>query len=110
VTEQIADIALQNKRTVYGILFRATAETLQTIAADPSISAPKSVSLPFFTPGVRICFTIRTRIASFPAVDFHPTAHDGSQRLPSQARLAYPSSSGCRFRNRKIRRTPILIP
>lgn len=35
VPQQIADIALQNKRTVYGILFRATAETLQTIAADP---------------------------------------------------------------------------
>jgi Putative transposase/Transposase zinc-binding domain len=35
VPEQIADIALQNKRIVYSILFRATAETLQTIAADP---------------------------------------------------------------------------
>jgi hypothetical protein len=35
VPEEIAAIALQNKRTVYGILFRATAETLQTIAADP---------------------------------------------------------------------------
>jgi len=35
VPEQIADLALQNKRTVYGILFRATAETLQAIAADP---------------------------------------------------------------------------
>jgi transposase-like zinc-binding protein len=35
VPEQIAEIALQNKRAVYGILFRATAETLQTIAADP---------------------------------------------------------------------------
>ena len=35
VPEEIADIALQNKRTVYGILFRVTAETLQTIAADP---------------------------------------------------------------------------
>jgi hypothetical protein len=35
VPEEIADIALQNKRTVYGILFRATAQTLQTIAADP---------------------------------------------------------------------------
>ena len=35
VPEEIADIGLQNKRTVYGILFRATAETLQTIAADP---------------------------------------------------------------------------
>jgi hypothetical protein len=33
--EEIADIALQNKRTAYDILFRATAETLTIIAADP---------------------------------------------------------------------------
>src|SRR6266511_5851450 len=33
--EEIAAIAYQNKRVVYGILFRATAETLRTIAADP---------------------------------------------------------------------------
>ena len=32
--EAIAAIAHQNKATVYGILFRAAAETLQTIAAD----------------------------------------------------------------------------
>jgi hypothetical protein len=32
--EQIAPIAYQNKKVVYGILFRATAETLHTIAAD----------------------------------------------------------------------------
>lgn len=35
VPEQIARIAYQNKKVVYGILFRATAETLRTIAADP---------------------------------------------------------------------------
>ena len=35
VPEQIAAIALQNKKVVYGILFRATAETLLTIAGDP---------------------------------------------------------------------------
>ncbi len=35
VPEEIASIALQNKRTVYGILFHATAETLRLIAADP---------------------------------------------------------------------------
>ena len=35
VPEQIAAIALQNQKIVYGILFRATAETLQTIASDP---------------------------------------------------------------------------
>jgi hypothetical protein len=35
VPEEIAAIALQNKGVVYSILFRATAETLKTIAADP---------------------------------------------------------------------------
>jgi len=35
VPEQIAHIAYQNKKVVYGILFRATAEALRTIAADP---------------------------------------------------------------------------
>src|SRR5690348_15199231 len=33
--EQIAPIAYQNKKVLYGILFRATAEALRTIAADP---------------------------------------------------------------------------
>jgi len=32
IPEQIASIAYQNKDLVYGILFRATAETLSTIA------------------------------------------------------------------------------
>ena len=35
VSQTIAEIALQNKAVVYGILFRATADTLRTIAADP---------------------------------------------------------------------------
>src|SRR5215469_4446634 len=35
VPEELAAIAYQNKQVVYGILFRATAETLRTIAADP---------------------------------------------------------------------------
>lgn len=33
--EPIAALALQNKRVLYDILFRASAETLRTIAADP---------------------------------------------------------------------------
>jgi len=32
---EIADIAYQNKEAVYGLLFKASAQTLQTIAADP---------------------------------------------------------------------------
>lgn len=35
IPEEIAAIALQNKRVVYGILFGASASTLRTIAADP---------------------------------------------------------------------------
>lgn len=35
IPEQLAAIALHNKRTVYGILFRAVSETLLTIARDP---------------------------------------------------------------------------
>jgi hypothetical protein len=33
--EPLAQMSLQNKREMYDLLFRATAETLQTIAADP---------------------------------------------------------------------------
>ena len=33
--EPLAQLSLQNKRAMYDLLFRATAETLQTIAADP---------------------------------------------------------------------------
>jgi hypothetical protein len=36
VPDEIAVIAFQNKPVVYNILFRAAAETLQTIAADPA--------------------------------------------------------------------------
>lgn len=35
IPQEIAAIAFQNKRAVYNILFRASAETLHTIAADP---------------------------------------------------------------------------
>jgi hypothetical protein len=35
VPEEIATLTYQNKEVVYGILFRAVAETLRTIAADP---------------------------------------------------------------------------
>ena len=35
VPEPIAAVAYQNKKVVYGILFRAASETLRTIAADP---------------------------------------------------------------------------
>ena len=50
---EIAAIAWQNKAPVYDLLFRAAAETMMTIAADASISAPGSASPPCSTHGVR---------------------------------------------------------
>ena len=38
---QIANIAYQNKEAVYGLLFNASTQTLQTIAADPKHLGPK---------------------------------------------------------------------
>ena len=35
--EALAAMALQNKREMYSLLFRATADTLQSIAADPKL-------------------------------------------------------------------------
>jgi hypothetical protein len=35
IPAELADIALQNKREVYDLLFRAAAETMLTIAGDP---------------------------------------------------------------------------
>jgi hypothetical protein len=49
----IADIAYQNKTVIYDLLFKASAETLTTIAADQSTSAPVSASPRFSIPGVR---------------------------------------------------------
>ena len=53
VPPAIAEVAAQNKAVVYGLLFRAVAETLRTIAADPATSAPRSASSPSCTPGAR---------------------------------------------------------
>jgi Transposase zinc-binding domain len=75
VPEQIAAIAYQNKRAVYGILFRATAETLRTSAADPQHLGAFS---PCSTPGGRTCFIIPTCIVWFPALGCLRTAPGGS--------------------------------
>ena len=51
VPHEIAAIAYQNKEVVYDILFRAAAETLRTIAADPRIWGRRSVSSAYCTVG-----------------------------------------------------------
>jgi hypothetical protein len=42
----LGDIAYQNKAAIYDLLFKASAETMLTIAPIPSISAPASPSPP----------------------------------------------------------------
>jgi len=55
--EPIAAFAYQNKKTLYDLLFRTSAETLRTIAADPKHSARRSASSRSCTRGGRICCT-----------------------------------------------------
>ena len=55
----IADVACQNKAVVYDLLFKASAETMLTIAGDPNTWAPASASHLFCTAGARRSPTIR---------------------------------------------------
>ena len=61
--QQLAALALQNVKTIYTILFRSVAETMLTIAADPSIWVRPSASSPCFTVGVKTSISIRISIA-----------------------------------------------
>jgi Transposase zinc-binding domain len=63
VPTPIAEIAFQNKAVVYGILFKAAAETLRVIAADPKHWGPRLVSSPFCTHGAKLSNTILIFIA-----------------------------------------------
>jgi hypothetical protein len=74
----IGAMALQNKAVVYDLLFKAAAETLTTIAADPKIWAPASASPPCCTPGARRSPIIPTSTSSSPAAACRPTASAGS--------------------------------
>ena len=94
VPEQIAAIAYQNKDLVYGILFRATAQTLSTIAADPKHLAPRSAFSPYFTVGDRACFTILIFIVSSRAAGFHLMVPGGSAAAPTFS-CRYGCSLGC---------------
>ena len=49
----IADIAYQNKAVIYDLLFKASAETMITIAADPKHLGARIGFMPCCTPGAR---------------------------------------------------------
>jgi len=50
---EVADLAWQNKAVVYDLLFRAAAETMLTIAADPGHLGARIGVTPCSTPGAR---------------------------------------------------------
>jgi len=83
IPEQIAAIAYQNKDLVHGILFRATAETLSSIAADSKQRGAEIGFSPYFTAGDRTCFFILICIVSSRAVEFRPMALGGSSAAPT---------------------------
>ena len=66
---------------IYGLLFRASAETLLT--SRPRSKAPReprSASSACCTPGIRNCCTIRMSIASFRPADWQPITRAGFPR------------------------------
>ena len=50
---EIADIAYQNKRVIYDLLFKASAETMRSLPPIPSTSVQRSRSRRCCTPGAR---------------------------------------------------------
>jgi hypothetical protein len=63
--QQLAPLALQNKRVVYGILFRAVAATLLEVAADPQRLGAHIGFLAVLHTWVKTCNTTRISTAWF---------------------------------------------
>lgn len=99
--DELAPLALQNKRLLYGLLFRAAAETLQTIASDPKhLGAEIGFIAVLHTWGQRL--------------DHHPHVHclvpggglsaDRSRWIPARATFFLPVKVlSKRFRNTFLR-------
>src|SRR5258706_16319123 len=75
---QLAPLTLQNKKVVYDLLFRTSAETLSKLPVIPNILAQKLASSACCTPGVRNSTFTHMCIAWCRPVDFLPIARVGS--------------------------------
>ena len=81
---QLSPLALQNKREIYALLFRASAETLHRgRPRSRSASARRSDSSASCTPGTRNSSIIRTFTVSFPPAVWLRTTRGGSTRSRS---------------------------
>ena len=76
---QLAALALQNKKIVYSLLLRASAETLLEVARNP-ISGLRSASSACCIPGTRSWSIIRMFTAWFRLAVWLPIAADGFHR------------------------------
>ena len=80
---ELAPLALQNKRLIYGLLFRASADTLLKVARDPRHLGAEIGSIP----GTRDCSIIRMSTASSPQAGSQPITPAGSRHAaPSSCR------------------------
>jgi hypothetical protein len=74
---ELAPLALQNKRVVYDLLFRISAETLLEIARDRSIWEQTSDSSVCCTAGIRSSNIIPISTVSCRLADYRRITHDG---------------------------------
>ena len=72
-----AEIAFQNKRTVYAILFRAAADAMRDIAADPKHLGAEIGAVTLLHTWDRHSSTIRICIASCRAAALRPMVRGG---------------------------------
>jgi hypothetical protein len=94
VPEEIAAISYQNKRELYGILFRAAAGPYVPSPLIPSIWVPRSAFLLCSILGALTCFIIPICIVWSPAVVSLRMARSG---FPAELDFSCPSGSspGC---------------
>ncbi len=82
-------LALQNRRRVYGILFRAPRRPYRPSVATPNIWELRLASSPSCTPGARSCSYIHTSIAW--------SRGEGSVPIEAAGSRAVVSDSSCRY-------------
>src|SRR5690349_12624982 len=76
--EQLASVALQNKRVVYNLLFASTSERLRTIAADPRHLGTEIDFLAVLHTWAKLLAIILISIASFLVVVYQLAERAGS--------------------------------
>src|ERR1700686_2943962 len=98
---ELVPLALQNKKIVYDLLLRTSAETLLEIARDPKHLGAKSASSACCTPGIRNSSFTRMSIAWFPLAGSPPITRAGSAHttrsfFPSRCSVASSAASSSR--------------